>query len=556
MAEKILGLDIGSYSIKAALFEATFRTYELKELYESSPLNLEERSAEDKTNAVMKALQTFLEQNQIPPATLSTALAGSWVSTRRLNLPLPANQVQKVLPFELENFIPFPLQEVLIESCTIESSKTKTDVLAFAVGKEPLSKHLDILKKCNLDPAFVSIDSVALANLFLLDQTPSGLCLIVDIGHTKTSLSFLLNGQLRFVRTLFTGGLNFTHALQKKLDLTFEQAQEVKHTHGIVDTQKPFKSEDLKRLSAAVTPLWTQLIAQIQQTIGSYLSQERELGQTDLNKLDHIYLCGGSSLFRDLPPFFEQHLGVSTSRIHIFEKLFSSSPGLVEKEPFFTTAVGLGVRAAIRGNKTKEVISINFRKDEFSFAKDMSDIKDKVLFFARWVAVIFALGFLQQGLRMIQLGAQKSRSNKQVLVEYKKLFPDEKKQPKSAEVALKEVQTKIRQMKSKQEILTAGLSDLTALQVLKEISNLIPASIPLDTQELSIDRNKITFRGTTDSLGSIDQIVSALQSKKEFGKLEIGDRKESTEGKKTFSMTITIEDPNAPKDLKQKKKKS
>ena len=42
MPQRLLGLDIGSYSVKGALYDVTFRTHELTDLFESTPLRLEE----------------------------------------------------------------------------------------------------------------------------------------------------------------------------------------------------------------------------------------------------------------------------------------------------------------------------------------------------------------------------------------------------------------------------------------------------------------------------------------------------------------------------------
>ena len=105
---------------------------------------------------------------------------------------------------------------------------------------------------------------------------------------------------------------------------------------------------------------------------------------------------------------------------------------------------------------------------------------------------------------------------------------------------MKILESRIAQYRQKEDILTAGLNKLTALDILKEISARIPSNIPIDTQELSIERNKIVLRANTDSLTSVDQIISALRDFSEFTKIEKGDIRESSDGKKAFQLTVIV----------------
>ena len=121
MLQKILGLDIGSYSIKAALFETTFRSYELTDLFESAPFAADELAPEDRPVVITEAILRLLQDHSIAAPTVVTAISGMGVSTRILTLPLPARQVSRVLPFELEPFLPFDLDEIIVDHHLISS---------------------------------------------------------------------------------------------------------------------------------------------------------------------------------------------------------------------------------------------------------------------------------------------------------------------------------------------------------------------------------------------------------------------------------------------------
>ncbi|MEZ4845886.1 MAG: hypothetical protein R2877_02655 [Bdellovibrionota bacterium] len=62
MAQKILGLDIGSHSIKAALFDTAFRVYTLTDLFQSAPLHLDEAPPEEHDIIITESIQQMLQK--------------------------------------------------------------------------------------------------------------------------------------------------------------------------------------------------------------------------------------------------------------------------------------------------------------------------------------------------------------------------------------------------------------------------------------------------------------------------------------------------------------
>jgi general secretion pathway protein L len=541
MPQKILGLDIGSYSIKAASLTTTFKLYELTDLYESPPLQIDDLEAAERDTVIKEAVARLLNDNHLDPTAVITAFSGAKVSTRVLMLPLPDRQVERVLPFELESYLPFGLDEIIVDHHTIFSSKTQTLCLAAAVKKSLLAEHLALMQSAGLDPAYVGLDSLALYNLHLLQlKDEAGTYALIDIGHQKSSVCIVSGFQPRLVRTLFTAGREITESIHTGLDLTWEQAQEVKHNHGILELEKhPLQSKDLRRLSGAIRQAVDPLIREIMQTFQVYRAQEAE-PQTQPPAVEKIFLCGGSSLIRNLPEYLASLTQLPVSRIDLFAPGEEAGRKLGARQPVFAQAVGLGMRLAARGAAAKRTASLNFRKGSFSFARDISGIREKAVFFGRWVAVIFIIALLHLGFRYQSLARQNAQIEKSILRTYTEIVPNEPVKPKNAAAAIKLMDTKIKKLQEQQAILTAGLNDMTALGILRDISQRIPRDIQLDAQELSIDRNKITMRGNTDSYASVDRIISALKENAKYKKIEKGDVRESAEGSKTFMLTVTV----------------
>lgn len=549
MAQKILGLDIGSHSIKAALFETAFRTYNLTDLFQSAPLKLDEAPPEEHEIIVTESIIQLIQKNNIDTKNVVTALSGKFISSRMLKLPLPPKQLAKVLPFEIENYIPFPLEDLILDHHIIQASKTETICLAAAAQKNIIQQHLNVLQKAGIDPTLVTFDSMALFNLnqFIAPQNMRTYA-IVDVGFQKTSICIISDQKVALVRSLYTGGRDIDEALRAELNLTLDQAAEVKEKHGILEIDKQtLKSTDLKKLSNSIKTVVNPLCQEIMQSFHLFRSQDWI--PEEAHKIEYVLFCGGTSLLRNLPEYFTQLTAIPSQRLYLLETQDperSSRP----KEPLFATSVGIGMKVAARQKNAAMTESINFRKGDFSFHQSLGDFEDKIFFFGKWIAVIFVLAFLQLVIKNYSLRAENNMIEKTILSEVKKIAPEEK--PKNAKTAIKKLEAKIDELQEKQDVLTSGLNKTTALGILRQLSVLIPNDIQVDANDISIERNKISIKGNTDSFTSVDKIIASVQNNPEFARVEKGDIRETQDGsKKAFQITILVGDqPGAEKDKK------
>jgi type IV pilus assembly protein PilM len=529
----------------------------LTDLFESAPLAMDELDAADRPVVITEAIIRLFQENNLKPGTVVTAIPGHLVSTRVLKLPLPESQVAKVLPFELESHIPFDLDEILVDYHLIRGDKSSSIVLAAAAKKTTVGEHLALTKGAQIEPAFIGLDSLYLSNLNQqILKNDAGTYAIVDIGHTKTSVCIIHDHQVQYVRTLFTAGITVTESIRTDLDLTLPQALQAKHDHGILELPgRPLKSPDLKRLSDAIQKTIDPVLRELIQTLQAYRAQYASILDNPPS-VERIYLTGGTTLIRNLPEYIKAATGLEAERLNLFaSRTDDSTRAGADREPVFAQSVGLGLRAAIRGAAARKVSGINFRQSEFSFARDMSDVKKKAAFFGKWALAIFMAALLHVVFKYENYARQGSEINKVCFQDFKRIVPDEKKPPKDCAAALKILRDRIGKYRAKQDVLTAGLNEMTALGVLREISARIPDDIPLDTQELSIDRNKATLRANTDSFASVDRVISVLREFQNFQKIDKGDIRDSADGKKVFSLTITISGKEKEAQAKGKKTK-
>ena len=194
---RILGLDLGSHSVKAVVFETTMRGYATK------LVSAVRRSQEgDKAETLKAAITELYSRQPIEVDQVAIALPGPTLATHLITLPF--NEVKKIeqaLPFEIESQLPFDLSEVVFDYQVASAKEKKTDLLVSVVRKEDLTQLLATLKEVNVDPRIITHPALTYQNLLSSVPAPAvepGVeplpVAIIDIGHERTSVAIGVPG--------------------------------------------------------------------------------------------------------------------------------------------------------------------------------------------------------------------------------------------------------------------------------------------------------------------------------------------------------------------------
>src|ERR1700675_3062018 len=109
----IVGVDIGSYSIKVVLLKQEGQTWSLKAWGHLPIVAKPDATPEEKKTATVNSLRAFLIQKGIKIKEVATSLSGNAVIVRYVKFPrLTKSELQSTLATEAEPFIPFDINEV------------------------------------------------------------------------------------------------------------------------------------------------------------------------------------------------------------------------------------------------------------------------------------------------------------------------------------------------------------------------------------------------------------------------------------------------------------
>ncbi|MBI2356201.1 MAG: pilus assembly protein PilM [Candidatus Doudnabacteria bacterium] len=187
---KAFGLDISDASIKLmslkpheqSLIPEAFTNVPLPpKIINNHLIASEQRLAESINYALSKAgkLDTKYVVASLPEAR-------SFV--RLLNMAkMSDSEIEGAIPWELEQDIPMPVDQVYLDWEVVSKSDDKLAVLVAATQKDYVDSLIDTLKLARLKPVALELESQAVARCLIRRQDAAETVLILDIASVQTS---------------------------------------------------------------------------------------------------------------------------------------------------------------------------------------------------------------------------------------------------------------------------------------------------------------------------------------------------------------------------------
>lgn len=513
MLGRSTGLDLGAHSIKVVELRQTLRNVELARLV-AAPV--------PPGTAPLEALRAATVSLGLGSERVVAAIAGDKVARRPMHFPFrDRRRIAQAVPFEVESATPFDLGDVFVDWEPVGDGRTGADVVATVVRREEVASALGALRDAGVETRVLEVEGLALANLATFLDLP-GTRLLVDLGHRKTTLCLLVDGVGRAARTIPIGGRLLTEALVRDRKLEWDEAERVKHREGVLGA-------DLAPVSPATARALERLVRELVRSVGGF---ESTLGMPPEKAIEEITLLGGGARLQRIDEYLGAQLGMRCARLSV-------PPGdttgafLAAGDPLrFAPALALALRGTLRA-RTRT----NFMQAEFAPRLDLQRIARQLRATAilAGIALVLALGvgasrIAVQSRRAAALEAQLA----QIWTEAQPGRPVPVDVSKSLEQALRDAQQRA-------DFLGIYGGNLSALDVLTQISKLVPKDLSIILEELSIDGQVVRFRGHTPSFAAVDQLKSALASFPHFGEIRVSEiQADAARGGNTFSVTIGL----------------
>ncbi len=530
MSEKILGIDRGSFSIKVAEIERNMGKFQLVGFYEQPVVFSEGVNREA---AETQALQKLFEEYDLKPDHIYTALPGQMTSNRVIDLPFSDfKKVDQTIEFEMENYIPLTLEEMLIDYIILNATKGESRVLVSYSTKSDFVQFLNLMNAANIDPRFVGSETVELANIMKLGVLqPEGAYALVDIGHEKTNIVIFIGNQLQFSRTVMFGGRDLTQAIADAMNVPFDEAERLKVEVGNLGSETDTADATTRAVAEAMEKPMGDILLSLKQTFLSFQQTRGELVQA-------ILLCGGSSRLPGIDQYIEKSIHKNVSFLDCLDFPFNHLADSSWCRPVAASALAL----AYRGILGSTIRDIQFRRGEFAFQGEVKDLVSLTKQVAIMLGVVFAFASLTFGVSYFSLKGRSKAQMAKMTSAVQQALPDI---PKKSLTTPKSIISTLNSKISEAEDKRKKIQDETAssvLEVMKELSQNLPArdAVSIDIDELNIASKRVRLQGSTVSFESLDQIKAAIAKSKMFKNVATENVKKGTKDEIRFILSMEL----------------
>lgn len=297
----VVGLDIGTSSVKAVALKPAGKGYELVHLgiVPLPPDAIVDGAIMD-GGAVISAIQQIFNEHKIGTKDVAVAVSGHSVIIKSIKMPLMKEaELAESIQWEAEQHIPFAIEDVNLDYQILQAppGAMEMEVLLVAVKKDVINEYLTVASTAGLNVAVVDVDAFALGNAFeaAYETGPDEVVALLNIGAAVTIINIVRGGVPLFTRDSTIGGNRYNESIQKMLGLSYEQAETLK----LGGQGEGYTSADIQ---AAIELVNAELAGEIRRSIDFFRSS------SSAGTVHRILVGGGVARLPQLVPFLSETL--------------------------------------------------------------------------------------------------------------------------------------------------------------------------------------------------------------------------------------------------------
>ncbi len=339
-----IGLDLGQGGIKLVeLMNEKGRARLVTYAYSDLPSATLEQCLGEDLDKMVAHVKKMLASAKTTTKIAVGALPISSVFSSIVSVPaLNEKELKQAIELQAKKLIPVPLEEISLDSKTIDTTGTDggkkvTRVLLTGAPKALVQKFIELATRVGLE--LVSLETEAFAETRSLIGKDRSSIMVIDIGAARTNISVIEKGIPFLNRSIATGGMAITQTISKTLGIPYEQADSMKR--DIRAMQSFAQAGDI---SPILQTLLKPILDEVRYSFNLYQGQIEE-GQP--KRIDKIILTGGSALLPSLPEFITSLMNVNAYLGDPWARVIyplDLRPILDEIGPRFSVAIGCAMR--------------------------------------------------------------------------------------------------------------------------------------------------------------------------------------------------------------------
>ncbi len=472
MSESIFSLDIQDELVTGILLESTGQSTVVAGC---SAVLIGDRPLEE-------VIEEILEETGFTDEICRVSFAAHHFFFRNLVLPFSdTKKVDKILPFELEETAPLPVDGLIIDGIAAKSEEAGTEFIAAMIDRDLLAERLVMLQSLGVDPEIIGVSGVQTAAR-IVDGFEGDGFILLDIGLHQATIIIFHEGHFSHLRSVAfdaQGLSSYTYG-DSPAQTYPQQTKNVARSFGDLATTVKTTCFLAQSIPSDLPVFLSGSVGQTKeamQYLGEYF--EGEVQACDMFSLPHLTL---------VPEMEEKWL-----------------PGVMDS----------ALAQAMRPDKSTK--GFNFRKNEFA---KKGSLKEYRYLISRAgvpaaVLVLLLVAFLWYDL------AAKGRERAQLTQEIHGVFRETLPEVTRIVDPVQQLQVRINQAKKRTISENGGAGEFRVLDVLAEISGRIPSSYKVKVTRMVVEKKNLRLKGNTDNFNTVDNVKKVLEKSPFFKEVTI-----------------------------------
>ncbi len=494
-----IGIDIGAQSVKVAEVVLTKRGLVIDSLDEHM-LPLDPQA--DKELALIEILQKIKQKNPNPLDVIySTILPHKKVSYRYKSFPFSdKNKISKVLPFELEEDLPYSLDNVLYDFRIIEYKPNETTTLSAISPISAIQKQLDLFQSLGLQIKHLSTSASCLhsathdfqeiphkttLDLQTDELSQKSLTCLLDIGFESSLINLYHNNLWIDSRVIHWGAQFIIQQIAKRYEISFADAFLAFKDKGFVLLQTDESTYEQIVFSETIASALQELVHEIKLVQLDFESLHK-------GKIITVDIAGGTSHLIHLAPYLTQQLELNVNLLHYLQKWNASPLSGNEKSNQMILALGSAIEALKKPHYSKfEFLKGPFTPRNLALEALMTQVKPSLYWAGACLLALWIWSDLRVDFTNTLLDSS-SENLKQAGIVVADL-PKKQSNTKAIKKYIKDSKFEIQNKK----VLFELAKKPSALEIFKKVNDSLPSrsTFNLEIKELKITGQQVYLKG-------------------------------------------------------------
>jgi len=295
---------------------------------------------------ISACIQDLINDMKIRPKKIKkvvSSISGSSTDIRQITtLDMPDNELIVSLELEAKKHVPLDGTEAIIDYYHLGNSPNELDkinVILVTTTKNKIKSHAELVKNAGFKPGIFDCDPIAVTNLYQYsNEIPeNGADVLLNIGHTSTSLIVWGKNSNYFSREIEIAGHQINQSIMQEFNLDYESANNKKNKLGINafdnDRDNDPKAEGI---SIEKRTIFNDFVEEIRKTLRFYMKNNNQ------SFFNGFYLTGGCSTIPGLNDFIASNLNVTIVEFDCFKNIENKFD--IENPNQYALALGLALR--------------------------------------------------------------------------------------------------------------------------------------------------------------------------------------------------------------------